>query len=82
MKKIHVVMGSNGEYSDRTDWPVISYFDKEKAEKHVINAEKRVAEIIVQGSALPSAERKNEYDKGHVVCYDDNYFLYEVDLVE
>lgn len=31
---IYVVMGSTGEYSDRTEWPVCAYSDKSEAQTH------------------------------------------------
>jgi hypothetical protein len=36
---IYIVQGSTGEYSDRTDWIVCAYTDKEKADEHATKAE-------------------------------------------
>jgi hypothetical protein len=43
-KQIYVVMGTTGEYSDRIEWPVHAYFDKEQAEEHVVRADRRAKE--------------------------------------
>lgn len=34
-KHIHIVVGTVGEYSDRSEWEVCAYFDKSLAEAHV-----------------------------------------------
>src|SRR3990167_11101440 len=36
--KIYVVMGTTGEYSDRTEWAVCAYAHKSMAEKHADEA--------------------------------------------
>jgi len=41
---IYVVMGTTGEYSDKSDWPVIAYTDELKAQQHVINATRKANE--------------------------------------
>lgn len=33
--RVHVVMGTTGEYSDRTEWPVVAYPSAEQAQEHV-----------------------------------------------
>lgn len=39
MTHVFVVMGMEGEYSDRTEWPVAAYLDRAKAEQHVTAVE-------------------------------------------
>jgi hypothetical protein len=34
MKTIYAVIGTTGEYSDRTEWHVCGYINREKADKH------------------------------------------------
>lgn len=36
MTTLYVVMGSYGEYSDRSEWLVAAYANRELAEKHVL----------------------------------------------
>lgn len=33
-RKVYVVMGGTGEYSDRREWPVAAYLDKAMADAH------------------------------------------------
>ncbi len=33
--QIHIVIASQGEYSDRTEWPVCAYLDEAVAREHV-----------------------------------------------
>lgn len=35
---VHIVMGTTGEYSDRSEWPVCGYADKALADKHADEA--------------------------------------------
>ena len=45
MREIYVVMGTTGEYSDKTEWPVKAFFDLSKAEDVVVKATARAAEL-------------------------------------
>lgn len=47
MGMAYIVLGSTGEYSDRTEWCVCVYFDKQMAEKHAEAAEAKAREIYV-----------------------------------
>lgn len=42
---IHVVFGSTGEYSDRTEWPVVAYTQELDAQSHVAAATAKAREI-------------------------------------
>jgi len=71
---IYVVMGSTGEYSDERRWTVIAYFDKVKAQEHVINADRRAKEIFVEykGDWVEYKEippNANEFDPDMVMDY-------------
>lgn len=35
MTNVYLVMGMEGEYSDRKEWPVAAYLEQEKAKQHV-----------------------------------------------
>ena len=38
MPSVYIVMGTTGEYSDGTEWPVIAYLNKADAEWHADKA--------------------------------------------
>lgn len=58
MTTLYVVMGSSGEYSDRSEWMVAAYADQPKAQEHVARVTRALAEFRAQrpddgsGSAL------------------------------
>jgi hypothetical protein len=83
--KIFVVMGTTGEYSDRSEWPVIGYFDEKKAQEHVENAAK-VAKGIEATRTSPywtDPDQSNQYDPHMRMDYTGtSYYLMEVDLVD
>lgn len=45
-KPVYIVFGTEGEYSDRTEWAVAAYFSEEKAKEHVVKASHRANELI------------------------------------
>ena len=75
MRHIYIVMGSQGEYSDFQEWPVVAYTKKKKAIEHVKKAYDRAQEIqseftkAIMLKALSYLKRvddidqSNEYDK-------------------
>ena len=83
MKKIFVVMGSTGEYSDRTEWPVLAYTDEDLAKEHVVNADRRAKEIYATRKTRYGVEKGiNEFDPDMDMNYTGtSYFLYTVDLI-
>lgn len=44
--RVYVVMGSAGEYSDRTEWAVVAYLDEERAKQHVVAATDRLRVLL------------------------------------
>lgn len=81
MKMLHIVMGTTGEYSDRSEWPVVAYHDETLAMEHVRLATRRAKEIFAvydrqnYGVELP----KNEYDADMQMQYTGtDYFIYVV----
>ena len=52
MNPVFVVIGSTGEYSDRTEWVVCAYKDEELAKQHVVLAKQRAQEIRVTRNDL------------------------------
>ena len=43
---VYVVVGSTGEYSDRSEWYVAAYFDEELAKEHVMLADEKGRELF------------------------------------
>ena len=84
--KIHVIMGSTGEYSDRSEWPVRAVRDEERAKCIVELATQRAAAIE---ESKDRYERLDDSNPDHVNEWDRNmkmdytgtsYFYYTVDL--
>lgn len=48
IKKVYVVWGQSGEYSDRNEWPVCFYLNEEAGQRHVEKASARAIEIQEQ----------------------------------
>lgn len=85
MERIWIVMGSTGEYSDRTEWPVVA-FTTESA------AKARIAALDVKMQEIPQHWRENRWEhedeiKAHMASLDPGfrmdytgtrYFVYEV----
>lgn len=86
MKKLYIVMGTTGEYSDRIEWPVAAYEDTEEAEKHVDAATRRSKELMGQRKGNYYDEHPKEfniYDPGGQIDYTGtDYYILEVELHE
>lgn len=81
--KIYVVMGTTGEYSDRSEWPVIAYFDEEKAKQHVTLARqeaKRILHLAKHNNKL-TIEFERIYDDTGFIDGSIDYFYYDIKLV-
>ena len=80
---IYVVMGSTGEYSDRTEWPVHAFEDKERAEELVAKAQEEANRIFEtrKASFLEGEPIHNPFDPHESrMSYDGtSYFMYEVE---
>ena len=90
-KTIYVVMGTTGEYSDRTEWPIAAYSDKAMAQEHVTKAtemSRAVAAAVQQlkddwngEGEYPSTLGRNPYDPDQETDYTGtDYFIYRVRL--
>jgi hypothetical protein len=82
---IFIVMGTTGEYSDRSEWPVIAYQDESLANRHVYLATGKANEIYglmidnINDDDLP----ENPYDPNMKMDYTGtNYFVYKTYLWE
>ena len=84
-EKIFVVMGTTGEYSDRSEWPVRAFFTQQQARDWADAAKARMHELA-DGRQLEYSQRErlaklNQYDPGHMWDYTDtDWFVYEVPL--
>ena len=81
-EKVYVVMGSTGEYSDRSEWPVVAFMDEEKAKQRVIDAERKAKELEVTRKDRYRIEKgANEFDAEMQMDYTGtSYFYYTVGL--
>jgi hypothetical protein len=84
MKNVFVVMGTTGEYSDRNEWAVMAYLDEDKAQEHVVNADRRAKELFATHQDCYSIERgANEFDPDMSMSYTGtSYFIYKVPLAK
>ncbi len=75
MREIYVVIGTTGEYSDKTEWPVKAFFDLSKAEDVVVKATARAAELDAKReSRYRAGEEKNEYDPNMQMDYTGTWY--------
>lgn len=85
MERIWIVMGSTGEYSDRTEWPVLAFTSEADARVHI-------AALDVRMQQMPQDWKDNRWDyndeiAAHMAPLDPgfslnysgtSYFCYEV----
>jgi len=86
MKKIHTVFGTTGEYSDRTEWAIISYYNEEIAKDHVVNATQRANEWEIEKDTKESwdydiPEGFNKYDLDMQMDYTGTSYYYVTTIV-
>lgn len=48
MENIFIVIGTTGEYSDRSEWPARAFLDKEKAQKFAEECQNIAADLFAQ----------------------------------
>ena len=87
MKTIYVVFGSTGEYSDRTEWPVLAYSSLKNAQKHCGNAADYAREIFGKVKSVydipDKLMRSNPYDSKMMMDYTGtSYYIVETTLHE
>lgn len=63
MSKVYVVMGSHGEYSDRSEWCVAAYLDEALAKAHEAALD----------AALTAWAAKTMEEREELMGYPDNY---------
>lgn len=82
--QVYVVMGSTGEYSDRSEWAVCAYQDKSKAEQHADHAKLIAHKIFRNGDErYEDLDNKNAYDPYMRMQYTGtDYYVLSVDLLD
>jgi hypothetical protein len=83
--QVHVVMGSTGEYSDRSEWPVCAYQDKARADEHADLAKNEAHKLAKARKSRYEdvKEGSNIYDPKMYMDYTGtDYYVLSVDLVD
>lgn len=80
MNKITVVMGTTGEYSDSTEWPVKAFADRGKAEAFCL-----LLNDLVRGSSEWDHEKSYEFKhpldpKCRIDYTGTSYYVFDVDF--
>ena len=75
---VYTVIGTTGEYSDRNEWPVISYLDEERAKDHVVRATEKATEwkVIRKETYADPPEGWSEYDHKMSMDYTGTAYYY------
>jgi len=91
-RKIYIVEGSTGEYSDRTEWVVEAYFNKDSAQAKINILSRIYNEFIALNGGtnfkyFESGKRIFEHMKEHDANFQHDYtgtawYLIETDLVD
>jgi hypothetical protein len=71
MKKIYVVFGSTGEWSDKTDWLVKAFKDEEKARDLVTACAETARCIFVQGEK--DSDELDDYGVPHPIRFTNKF---------
>jgi hypothetical protein len=88
---IYIVMGKTGEYSDRSEWPVVAYPSYSEAQNHVLLAteqarlieSKREHQYDYISDDEDNNDEKNPYDPKMKIDYNGTrYYVMEVDLLD
>lgn len=78
-RKIFIVEGRTGEYSDHRAWPVAAYFDEAMAQKHAMLAANWMA--VNRGAVYYQKTKENPYDAHAESDYTGtDYTAYAVDI--
>jgi hypothetical protein len=87
MNNVYVVMGSTGEYSDRTEWPVKAFMSEDAAKDLVLRADRRAKELAHEVQGMDYSKRNemfkaNELDPQIAIDYTGTtYYYMAVELV-
>ena len=76
-RQVYVVMGTTGEYSDRTEWSVRAFLDEGDAQALVVAATERGKAIEAsKASPYASTDEKNEHDPAMSMDYTGTTYYY------
>lgn len=87
MERVWIVMGSTGEYSDRTEWPVVAFTSEDAAKA-------RIEALGVRMQGMPKEWHEDRWEhedamKAHMTALDPGfatdytgtrYFIYDVPI--
>ena len=85
MSKVYIVIGETGEYSDRTEWPVVAFTEESQAKRFVTAAETwlRVNKCSYDSTTMPYEDReiRSPFDPAlHVAYTGCRYYFIDVDM--
>ena len=79
--KISIVMGTTGEYSDRSEWPVRAFLTARRAEKYALAAKQRADVIAQEHGGMDILQQKpNELDPGMRMDYTGTEYFVVADI--
>jgi hypothetical protein len=87
--KVYIVMGTTGEYSDRSEWPVCGYQDKALATQHADQATLWIVRMRGPNGRMKdvdwekdlSLRGKSPWDKNIQIDYTGtDYYVIEVEM--
>ena len=79
--KISIVMGTTGEYSDRSEWPVRAFLTARRAEKYALAAKQRADVIAKEHGGMDILQQKpNELDPGMRMDYTGTEYFVVADI--
>jgi len=84
LMKIYVIFGATGEYSDRDEWIIKAYKNKEMAKSHLLNADKRAKELFKKYEDEPwNCKEENIYDPAFRMYYTGTqYYILQCEIEE
>lgn len=85
--KIYIVMGTTGEYSDRSEWPVKAFYCEKVAQDLVVAATRKAKELEVIRNSVSRYDApkrgSNEFDPNMQMDYTGiDYYIMETELQE
>jgi hypothetical protein len=88
---IYVVIGSTGEYSDRSEWPVRAYRNEAAAQAEVLRLGEAASAFYAKWEPNGYGPERHKAEDAHRATFDPSfrcdytgtsYYLYSVELVE
>lgn len=80
MRKIFIVLGSTGEYSDHCEWPVVAFTSESAAKERVSKASERARELFQKYGGnrwnWDKDKEPNEFDSNMSMDYTGTNYSY------